>query len=148
MSASDKKKLRKEQNAAAITERQKQARKEAKKLKGYTATFIIIMLLVVSIFVGTAFGGQIAGLFHQARTAVTVGDHEINTVELNYFYVDSVQSMVNQYSSYGSYATTYLQLYTGLNASKPLDEQVRDSATGETWADFFTTAAKESAKWT
>ena len=33
MSASDKKKLRKEQNAAAMTERQKKANKEAKALK-------------------------------------------------------------------------------------------------------------------
>lgn len=148
MSASAKKKLRKEQNAAAITERQKKERKEARKLKGYTATFIIIMLLVVSIFVGTAFGTQIAGLFRQSRTAIVVGDHEINTVELNYFYVDSVQSLVNQYSSYGSYATTYLQLYTGLNASLPLDEQQYNKESGETWADFFTTSAKESAKWT
>lgn len=148
MSASAKKKLRKEQNAASITERQKKERKEARKLKGYTATFIIIMLLVVSIFVGTAFGTQIAGLFRQSRTAIVVGDHEINTVELNYFYVDSVQSLVNQYSSYGSYATTYLQLYTGLNASLPLDEQQYNKESGETWADFFTTSAKESAKWT
>ena len=51
MSASSKKKLRKEQNAAAMTEKQLQEQKEAKKLRLYTGIFavaIAVMILVVA----------------------------------------------------------------------------------------------------
>ena len=51
MSASAKKKLRKEENAAQLTEKQLKEQKEAKKLKAYTLTFAIIMVLVVAIVV-------------------------------------------------------------------------------------------------
>ena len=50
MSASSKKKLRRELNAAAMTEKQLQEQKEAKKLRLYTTIFsiaIAAMLLVV-----------------------------------------------------------------------------------------------------
>ena len=41
MSASAKKKLRKEQNAAQLTEKQLKQQKEAKKLKLYTTIFVV-----------------------------------------------------------------------------------------------------------
>ena len=47
MSASSKKKLRKEQNMAALTEKQQKQRKEDKKLKAYTVSFIIVMVLIL-----------------------------------------------------------------------------------------------------
>ena len=47
MSASNKKKLRKEQNAAVLTEKQRTQQKEAKKLKAYSTVFLIVMLAVV-----------------------------------------------------------------------------------------------------
>ena len=50
MSASDKKKLRKEERVAAMTEKQQQAKKEAKKLKTMTITFIAILAVVVIYF--------------------------------------------------------------------------------------------------
>lgn len=50
MSASDKKKLRKEERVAAMTEKQQQAKKEAKKLKTMTITFIAILAVVVVAF--------------------------------------------------------------------------------------------------
>ncbi|MBQ8768812.1 MAG: peptidylprolyl isomerase [Oscillospiraceae bacterium] len=147
MSASDKKKLRKEQNAAAMTERQKKANKEAKALKTYTFTFIVLMVLVVAIFLGITLRNPVTGLVNRATTAVTVDDHKLTSVELNYYYMDFIQTFASQYDSYGTYATTYLQLYTGLNVSLPLDEQTYNKETGETWADYFTTAAKDNAKW-
>ena len=54
MSASSKKKLRNEQEAAKLTERQLAEQKEAKKLKLYTAIFVVVLaaLLVVALWVG------------------------------------------------------------------------------------------------
>ena len=147
MSASDKKKLRKEQNAAAMTARQKKATKEAKALKTYTFTFIILMVLIVSVFLGITLRTPVSGLINRATTAVLVDSEKLTTVELNYYYKDYIQSFADQYSDYGNYAYTYLQLYTGLDVSKPLDEQVYNKETGETWADYFTTSAKNNAKW-
>ncbi len=147
MSASDKKKLRKEQNAAAITERQKKERSDAKKLKTYTFTFIVLMVLVVAIFLGITLRTPVTGLFNRATTAVTVADHKLTTVELNYYYKDYIQSFTSQYSSYGEMAATYMQMYTGLNPTLPLDEQIYDKTTGETWADYFIDIAKTNAQW-
>ena len=52
MSASNKKKLRKEQNAQVMTERQKQEKAEARKNRSITAVFIIVIALVFCIFIG------------------------------------------------------------------------------------------------
>ena len=54
MSASSKKKLRKEQAAATMTQKQQAAAKEAKKLKIYTVTFWVILALCVSLVAGVA----------------------------------------------------------------------------------------------
>ena len=147
MSASDKKKLRKEQNAAAMTERQKKAQKEANATKAYTLTFIIAMVLVVAVFLGITLRTPATGLVNRATNAVVVDGEKLNTVELNYFYKDYIYTFSDQYSSYGNYAYTYLQLYTGLDVTKPLDEQVYNTTTGETWADYFVKAAQDNAKW-
>lgn len=148
MSASDKKKLRKEQNAAAMTERQKKAAKEANATKAYTLTFIVAMVLVVAVFLGITLRTPATGLINRATNAVVVDGEKLNTVELNYFYKDYIYAFSDQYSDYGNYAYTYLQLYTGLDVTKPLDEQVYNATTGETWADYFVKAAQDNAKWT
>lgn len=147
MSASDKKKLRKEQNALAMTERQKQEQKEAKKLKIYTGTFIVLMILVVAIVLGVTLKTPVTGLISNNTKAMTVGSHKVSTTELNYHYIDSINDFVNQFSDYGQYASIYLQMYTGFNPGKALNEQVRNQETGETWADFFINEAKENVKW-
>ena len=49
MSASDKKKLRREQEAAKMTERQLAEQKEAKKLKLFTTLFIVVLAVIVAI---------------------------------------------------------------------------------------------------
>ena len=54
MSASNKKKLRKEQTTAKMTERQTQAQKEAKQLKRYTAAFISVIAIVLVVAIGKA----------------------------------------------------------------------------------------------
>ncbi len=140
MSASNKKKLRREQDAAKMTDKQLTAQKEAKQTKLYTIGFVAVMviLLVVAITVGVNQTITNSGIREKNIIALTVGDHEISNAEMNYFYMDSVN---NFYSQYGSIAAML-----GLDTGKPLDEQVLDEETGLTWADDFMTSAKENAK--
>ena len=136
MSASSKKKLRKEQNAAAMTQKQKAAAKEAKKLKTYTITFWVIMALCVALVAGVMLKAPITNVATRMTTALVVGDHKVSGVELNYFYVDAINETVNQYGSFISYL---------LDTSAPLSAQTNQQ-TGETWADYFLAAAIDSAK--
>ena len=139
MSASSKKKLRKEQEAAKMTEKQLTAQKEAKQTKMYTTAFVAVMviILVIAVFVGVKQTIVGSGIREKNTVALTVGDHELNNVEMNYFFMDAVN---NFYSSYGTYAAMF-----GLDMSKPLNEQFVDEESGLTWADDFMTSAKESA---
>lgn len=60
--------------------------------------------------------------------ALTVGQHQINAVELNYYYVE----MINSFYSEFSYQISLL-----LDINKPLNEQIFDEKTNQTWADYF-----------
>ena len=139
MSASSKKKLRKEQEAAVLTERQKAALKEAKQTKMMTTAFVIgmVVILVIAISVGISQFISSSGIRERNTVALTVDGHELSNAELNYYFVDSVN---NFYSQSGEYATLF-----GLDITKPLNEQVYDSSTGETWADSFLESAKSTA---
>jgi hypothetical protein len=101
MSASSKKKLRKEQEAAFLTEKQLAEQKEAKKLKIYTITFVAIMALVVAIGLGTIIGNTVSnsGIIERGTTSLTVGEHKLNAVELNYYYMSSINSFYSSLSS-------------------------------------------------
>ena len=140
MSASNKKKLRKEQDAAKLTEKQRTAQDEAKKVNLYTIAFAVVMavLLVVAAVFGVSQTITSRGIMEKKTTALTIGTHELNNAELNYYYMDAVN---NFYGNYGSYAAMF-----GLDPSKPLNEQVSDEATGKTWADDFLDTAKNSAR--
>ena len=138
MSASSKKKLRKEQAAATMTQKQQAAAKEAKKLKIYTLTFWVILALCVSLVAGVALKSPITGIAARMTTALVVGDHKVSAVELNYFYIDAIQDMVSQYGNYIS--------ITGLKTNAPLSEQILDKEAGTTWADSFLDQAIDSAK--
>ena len=143
MSGSSKKKLRKEQNAAAMTEKQRQAKKEAKQLKAYTLTFVVAMALVVAIVLGIALHNPIDSLINQNTHAVTIGNHELTIPEFSYFYVDEINNYyMTMYNQYGSY-TPYL---LGFQMGVSLNQQVFDKETGETWAEFFMSSAAESAQ--
>jgi len=139
MSASSKKKLRKEQEAAKMTEKQLTAQKEAKKNSLYTTLFVVVMaaILVIALVVGVKQTITAGGFREKNTTALTVGEHEINSVEMNYFFMDAVNEF---YSNYGSYAAMF-----GLDVTKPLNEQVVNEEAGTTWADDFMTQAKDSA---
>ena len=137
MSASSKKKLRKELNAAAMTEKQLQEQKEAKKLRLYTGLFglaIVVMILVV-----VASRILSSGIIPRSTTALTVGGTKISAAELNHYYVDSVNNFMN--SDYGQYASLL-----GLDTTKPLDEQFYNEEENQTWADYFIENAAASAQ--
>ena len=139
MSASSKKKLRKEQEAVKLTERQQAAQKEAKKTTLYTTAFVTVMviILVAAIAIGISQFITNSGIRERNTTAVTIGEHELSNADLNYYFVDAVN---NFYSQNGSYANLF-----GLDVTVPLDEQFFDEEAGETWADYFLSYAKSNA---
>ncbi len=138
MSASNQKKLRKEQAAANMTERQRAEALEQKKLKRYTLAFWVVMALCVCIVIGTFAVSPIKNVIYTNTEAVTVGNHTLNAVTVNYFYIDAINQW---YSYYGSYATQM-----GLDTSKALDKQFQNSTNKVTWADYFLDTAFENIK--
>ena len=146
MSASAKKKLRKEQNAAQLTEKQLKEQKEAKKLKIYTAIFVvaIAVVLVAGIIAGGISFYNNSGIVEKNTTAAVVDDHEISSVELSYYYKDMITSNYNTWqSSYGESLSLFMS-FMGLDLTKPLNEQ--QYAENTTWADYFVQSALEKAK--
>ena len=136
MSASSKKKLRKELNAAAMTEKQLQEQKEAKKLRLYTGLFAAIIALMILVVAFSRISST--GIIPRSTTALTVGGTKVSAAELNHYYIDSVNNFLN---SYGDYVSLF-----GLDTTKALDDQFYDEAAGQTWSDYFLEDAKATAK--
>lgn len=148
MSASDKKKLRKEQSANLLSDKQRQQRAEAKKLKIYTISFVSAMVLVVCVALGVLGVRAVnnSGLIQRNTIAATIGDRKINSVELSYYFNDAVRDMYNEwYGQYSNYTDSYLQIQ-GLDTSKPLDTQIQNNENGTTWAQYFVNEAIKQAK--
>ena len=140
MSASSKKKLRSEERAAKLTERQLAAQKEAKKLNLMTRLFVAVLavIVVVAVVIGATRFVSNSGIREKNTVALTVDSHEISNAEMNYFFIDAVNNFTQ---SYGSYITLF-----GLDTTKPLDEQIVNEELGTTWADDFMNQATETAK--
>jgi len=148
MSASSKKKLRKELSAAALTEKQLQEQKEAKKLKTISVVFIAVMIVVAitaaAVLIVRAVNNS--GVIDRNTVAATVDDNEIDSLQMNYYYIDYIQDFYAQwYAQYGDYTGMYM-LASGLDMSKPLNEQFQDQENGVTWADYFLQEALARAK--
>lgn len=135
MSASKQKKSRQDQRAAYMTERQRQEAQEAKKLKAYTLTFWIVLALCLCIVVSTVLSAPVKNVLYKNRSAVTVGDHTLNAVQLNYYFVDAAQDF---YSDNYYYATLLK-----LDFSKPLNRQTYGS---QTLSDVILANAQASIK--
>ena len=140
MSASSKKKLRNAELAEKLTEKQLAEQKEAKKLKLYTtlAVVILIALVLIAAYVGISRAVANSGIRERNTVALTIGEETISNAELNYFFVDEVNTFLNQYGDYVS--------LLGLDTTAPLNEQILNEETNETWADNFLDSAIESAK--
>ena len=120
-----------------MAERQRQEAQEAKKLKVYTTTFWIVMALCLCIVVTTVLSNPVKNVLYKNNVAVTVGDHEVSSVELNYFFIDTVNDYINQFGEYASYL---------LDTTTPMNKQVIDKETGETLADSLLKAAESTLK--
>ena len=140
MSASSKKKLRKEQKSAQLTEKQLAAQKEAKKLKLYTIGFVALLavLVVIALWVGISTVVENTGIMVRHTTALTVNGSDVSAAELNYYYIDAVNNFKRQY---GEYANLF-----GLDVTKPLNEQFFDEEAGITWDQHFLTEANKSVQ--
>lgn len=137
MSASDKKKNRHEQYVSQMTEKQQKEAKESKKLRLYTIIFAVVIVLMIGIVIATTF--LRSGILERNTTAATInGDTKISAAELNHYYMDTVNQFMNQFSNYLS--------LTGLDSTKPLDEQIQDEETNTTWADYFLQDATKRMK--
>jgi hypothetical protein len=148
MSASDKKKLRKEAEAAALTEKQKKQMAEARKTKAITIAFVAIMLVIA--LIATSILGTRAykksGIIDRLTTAATAGSHELNSVMVNYYFVDHIRSTYSEIqSNFGDSASMYLG-YMGINANAPLNTQPVSEGATETWADYYLKASLSKAK--
>lgn len=140
MSASSKKKLRAEENAAKLTEKQLAQQKEDRKTRIYTITFALVLavLVIAAAVTGVNMGIRNSGVREKNTVALTIGDTTLSNAELNYYFGDTVNQF---YSQNGSYMSLF-----GLQAGVALDQQVYDEESGETWADYFLDAAENSAK--
>ena len=140
MSASNQKKIRKQEREVYKSERERQEALEAKKLRKQTIAFVVVIALCLSIFLGSFLVSPIKNVIYQNTIAVTVCDHELTAVDVNYFYIDAINNYMNQY---------YYYIYMGyikLDMTKPLNQQVLDETTGETWADSFLSMAVDNIK--
>ncbi len=154
MSASSKKKLRKELNAASLTERQLQEKNEAKKLKRNTIIFVVVIALVAVAFLGLLVYRWIdgSGIILKSTNAASIGSTKLNSVELNYYYVDAVQEAYSEWNeSASSYAESIgldtdeiIKNLYNVDVTKPLSEQ--QTAEGSSWADYFLDEAMNAAQ--
>ena len=139
MSASSKKKQRSQADASKMTERQLAEQKEARQNRLYTILFVIALavMVVTAVSVGVTKTISASGVREKNTVAMSIGGNNLSNAELNYYYMDTVN---NFYSQSGAYASIF-----GLDVSKPLDQQIADQATGDTWADYFLNSAKDAA---
>ncbi len=137
MSASNQKKIRKEKALAYMSERQRKEAEEQKKLKRYTITFWIVLALCLSIVLTTAMVNPVKNVVYRNTDAINIGEHELNAVEVNYFYIDAINTYCNQYSYYISYL---------IDTKSPLNSASNTDKEGSSWADKFLDMALENVK--
>jgi len=134
MSASSKKKIRKEIKEAKLTERQRKEQAEAKKLKIYSIAFtaLIIAIIVVTLTVIIWQAVDNAGLVPKWTTALTIGEHKINCVEMNYYYRYAISAFLQ---NSGGDVSTAKSLF-GVDLTMPLDQQ-KYYEENRMWSDYF-----------
>ncbi len=154
MSASSKKKIRKEQEAELLTQRQQKEQKEAKKLKLVTIAFITGLALILAVFAGILISDGISasGVVGKWTTVATIGEHKLSLTDFNYYYVDAVNETGSElYSTVSSYSEQLgisnaeaIEMMSGIDVTKPLT-QLTNEATGKNYADEMVDKALENA---
>ena len=143
MSASSKKKLRKEEHMAKLTERQLAEQKEAKKLKTNTIVFITAIALIMVVGIGLLCWNWYSstGIAERNTKAVKIGNHTLSVAELNYYYVDHINSVQQD-------SNALMELSNGdggLNYTDPLNKQLYKNDANKTWGDYFIEEAIKEA---
>ena len=142
MSASDKKRLHKEENQAKLTERQQAEQREAKKLKTNTIIFVVAIALVFVIGLGMLVYNwyTTSGIRDRSTTAVEIGGHKLSVTDLNYYYVDMMNELSQDW-----YSMYLLQIEEGFDSAVSLDDQLYHGEEGKTWGDYFIERAVQEA---
>ena len=114
-------------------QRRQEEEKKAKKEKTIIKTGCILAVIICVCIAAWKFYDN-----YQEKHGpyITVGDHEIQKAEFDYYYYSSLNSFV---STYGSYLS-----YFGLDTSKPLDQQQYSDTM--TWDDYFQQQAVNQLK--
>ena len=138
MSASDKKKLRKEQNAEKATQRQQAQKREKRQLLISSIAFISLLaiILVTGLTVFTINAIKSSAIRERNTIALTLDGKELNNIQFSYYYIDTLNKQLNENS--------YMLMFEGLDFTKPLDEQKYEE--GKTWADHFIELAATRAR--
>ena len=103
--------------------RREEELRQQKRARYSTIAGVVILLLIVGVL-GWKF---YEGYQDKHGAYVTVGEHEVQRSEYEYYFYSGINSM---YSYYGNYLS-----YMGLDLSKPLDEQAYMESM--TWKDYF-----------
>lgn len=74
-----------------------------------------------------------------ADCAVRIGGYEVSAPMMNYFFMEAIK---NERSAYGDYAFYFLPY----DVTRPLNAQIFNEETGDTWADYYLYLAIEQAK--
>ena len=114
-------------------QRRQEEEKKAKKEKTIIKTGCILAVIICVCIAAWKFYDN-----YQEKYGpyITVGDHEIQKAEFDYYYYSSLNSFA---STYGSYLS-----YFGLDTSKPLDQQQYSDTM--TWDDYFQQQAVNQLK--
>ena len=114
-------------------QRRQEEEKKAKKEKTIIKTGCILAVIICVCIAAWKFYDN-----YQEKHGpyITVGDHEIQKAEFDYYYYSSLNSFA---STYGSYLS-----YFGLDTSKPLDQQQYSDTM--TWDDYFQQQAVNQLK--
>ena len=107
------------------------AEKAKKKKAKYAFAKVVVALCVVLCVVLTVFE---LGVTYRTIKAIEVDGTEYSVAEYNWLYTNSVYEVYNNlYKTYGEMAAYFF------NPQGNLSEQVYDSETGETWAEYIKT---------
>lgn len=139
MSASREKKIRQEQAASGYVSPKEQKAAEERRAQKRSNTLyaaIAVVFVLAAAFIIT----WNSGIIQRGATAVTIDGKNYSASEMSYFYHDSYNTWTQTYGTYAS--------YFGLDTSKPLDSQVYDEESAQTWADYFCEQGINNLKWT
>ena len=104
----------------------KTSQKKSKLVTIITAT--VATLGVAAVLYGVAFS---TGLIQKNATALTVGDHKIDSIEYRYYYTNAKANLINQYGSY--------MAQNGVDLNKPLEKQ--NYTEDQTWGEYLHNSA-------